>query len=441
MRKQKMSRASTIPVIALLLFASVPNAQAQGPTFADMTCGLMDGKSAEQCAKELKAKQPLFDAQANAKKIAGERIAALPAVKRIYSCEEKPEIGDIVQGVDAARKFTPAGGCSYSECALDELRDYEVASPESCQLRNSLAYTPDEIGATYPDGLLGQYVKALHDIRAASPDMRSFNEAALPILERVKEYALVTHCDKAELKISDTVFRKKFNACTEPFYTLARSIHNLDQKNTWYRPQASAEVLKNGDIVFADHVELRYNAPHYRLFRIDAAKLTVTPVMGEEFDGFTRAIVPQTTFRGGFNLNRENAMLSIISADYVTGAAWTAVYALEGDRLVLQEMRSMGGLFSKKYYTKEGGLDQKAIGPSDTASNLYSREVRRHDPEQAKQYKLGMPPLTEEEKTKFRAALENMPPPPVEVNPFNRKLHLPEYSDPWIPKNGPLAPP
>lgn len=438
MRKREVNKAFALSVVVLLLFGSA-QAQAQGPTFADMTCGLIDGKSAKQCAEELKAKQPIYEAQAKAQKIAEERIAALPAVKRIYSCDEKPEIEDIVNGVNAARKFTPEGYCS--ECALDPLSHEEVANPKSCQLRNSLAYTPAEIGATYPEDLLGQYVKALQDIRAASPDMQSFNRSALPIVERVKEYAMIKNCANAEFKIYDTIFRKKFNACREPFYTLARSAKNLDQENTVYRPQAMAEVLKNGDVVLADSVELRYNAPHYRLFRIDAAKLTVTPVIGEEFDGFTRSLVPQTTFTGPFNLDRENAMLSLTNADFLTGAMWTAIYALEGDRLVLQEMISLRGLFKKKLYTKEGGLNQKAIGRSDTESNYYARELRRHDPEEARKYKLGRPPLTDAEKTAFRTALEQMKPLEKPAPWWNRKLSLPEYANPQFPENATPAPP
>ena len=49
-----------------------------------------------------------------------------------------------------------------------------------------------------------------------------------------------------------------------------------------------------------------------------------------------------------------------------------------------------------------------ALGPADTTSNLYTREVRRRDREDARKYEETKPPLTEEEKAVFRAALEKM---------------------------------
>lgn len=326
--------------------------------------------------------------------------SSLPRVKRIFSCDERPAAEDIVKGLNGIQKFLPQAYCD-DRCDFQPVEDYVLPEQGRCSLRNSLAYTPSQIKATYPKNLLRTYVDKLHDLRVQNDDWKSFSDVSEDLRNRLKEYMWVNRCSDVKIGIANTTFTQTVNACDEPYYTMVRSSRNLDgvtwtqghKFDSYFWKLLDLEELKNGDFLVADYTDLRFYPPKVNFYLLKKDDLSLELLKGDTLDPLTRTVEQTSDFAGDLHFDRETNKMEMGGGNPHTGMFWGAKYHLEANRIILDEVQAMTGAGEMKtVYTRAGGVDRSALG--EQGGNRKTYEEWRRNPESIKGYTEHQPELT-----------------------------------------------
>jgi TPR repeat protein len=337
--------------------------------------------------------------------------AGLPQVKRIFSCDEKPAPEAIVDGLDKIQHNLPLAECGDG-CDFQQIDTWMLRDATRCSLRNSLAFTPNQLKASYPPNLLRSYVDRIHDLRRQYPDWQKFSEASEEVRNRLKEYLWTGRCGAAKIGIGGTAFTDTVDACDAPYFTMVRSANNLDgshfaggnKYDSYYWRLLDIEETKDGDLLIADYADLRYYPPKADFFLLKESDLSLTPVTAEKLDPFTGKVGETDELNAVMDFDPATGRLGAGGMNVHVGTSWAAQYHLEGSRFVLDEVAAGVGFKEPRIIFRHGGeIDPAALVPAD--SNLRTNETYIHDPKSIERFKDRRPPLTQAQKAQYIAVL------------------------------------
>jgi hypothetical protein len=353
--------------------------------------------------------------------------ADLPPVKRIFSCDSPPAAAKVVQGI----------GRLQQQLGMAPPPDAALQDAGRCSLRASLALTPRQILASYPDGLLSVYARQLLELRKDAADWNNFTAATYDLRARLKEYIWARRCTDVRVERGDKVvdkiqgYWKKEDVCGLPYYAMVRDWRNLDGARGKFDvgmvdPEFTSALFDNnphlldveqtmdGDLLIADYIDLRDRprAARFYLLKKDGSSLASVAIEDIDFDRKKLRDVYNIPVYFNFD-SKENTMLVEFTNPNTSLGGMMQLH-LEGTRFVLDSAGTkVEGKEVAVYYTAKDGFNDAAFGPPPLPK---LPQEAKNDPDHIHAPAVPLPPLPDAEKSRLMALLSKEEKEPREGN-------------------------